>query len=369
MKQKFRTFTILSLMVILLLMCAPKVFAGSIQSGADHILGIQNGDGSFTWAHGPGTAGPGHANITGPIGMGLIRAYGETGDSAHLAGATNAADYLVSKNSDWVGTFNPYFLLKTYDATGNTDYKDKAAGFFSELAAGTYTRQSVDYDTAGFISLIESNRSGSLINLRPWEFSTLAYAAQREGSLAQDIEFITSLTDGINTLDDAFNYDLLGLSGGVFGLGLTATEFDPSAGSFASASSTSDLADILAGFQNGNGAWSWDDSLKDVAGEEDSQTTAYAMLALMSVNTSGQYDSEIDAGRDYLFGTQLGSGGFPSYPGGTENIEVEGEVVWALSESTPVPEPTTVALLGIGLVGMAGAEVRRRRKKKTVDKS
>ncbi len=38
-------------------------------------------------------------------------------------------------------------------------------------------------------------------------------------------------------------------------------------------------------------------------------------------------------------------------------------------EVTPVPEPSTIALLGIGIAGLAYAEVRRRRKKKAVDNS
>ncbi len=70
--------------------------------------------------------------------------------------------------------------------------------------------------------------------------------------------------------------------------------------------------------------------------------------------------------------SELNTGLNISVRSGSEDDEtfLEGfEVRYSQVAVNPVPEPTTVALLGIGLVGLAGAEIRRRRKKKVIGKN
>jgi PEP-CTERM motif len=331
--------------------------ATAIQDGADRVASLQNVDGKWGW---PLNAPPTFNNITGPIGLGMINAYGQTNDPAHLASATDAGNALDGLTANWVGTYNPMFMVALFDETGNNAYLNQAQSFFNALTAGTYERGAIiNHDTTTFITAVqtEGGRAAQWINLRPWEFAPLTYAASRAGTPAQQAAFLQATKDGIETLDSsdpntAFS-DLLGLAGGVMGLSQMNVDFDPTAGAFASASSTADMADILAGNQNVNGSWYWHSNLAaPAADDEDLQTTAYALLALLEANDLGQYDDEIVSGRNYLLGQQQVNGGWIS-PGGSENAEVDGEVLWALSATAGVvPEPASMALLGLGGLAM-----------------
>lgn len=54
-----------------------------------------------------------------------------------------------------------------------------------------------------------------------------------------------------------------------------------------------------------------------------------------------------------------------SFGNGMQNtvLKTDNYFVMAVRDTAPIPEPTTIALLGIGLVGLAGTAVRRRLKK------
>ena len=171
----------------------------------------------------------------------------------------------------------------------------------------------------------------------------MALAAQTAGNTAQVTAFTDAIKYGINILDStATHSDLLGLAGGVMGLSWLGEDFDPTSGDFAAASSTAELADMLAGYQNVNGSW-YDTISSGV--DEDLQVTAYALLALDAANSSGQYDSEIGLGLNYLVGMQNTDGSWPAWSGGSEYSEINGEIVWALST---VPEPATMTLMALG---------------------
>ncbi|MDX2435808.1 MAG: terpene cyclase/mutase family protein, partial [Acidobacteriota bacterium] len=217
-----------------------------------------------------------------------------------------------------------------------------ATELFDELAAGTYGPD--DFDTAGWIANIQTGRSGEWINLRPWEFHALINVAGVLGQPGQDALFEQGVLDGLNTLDNSqpstVYSDIIGLAGAVRGLAYARRYTFPAIVAplhtgVNGIDNLEDLAAYLASLQNPNGSWYWHSNLAaPVTGDEDVQTTAYALLALLEVDvmTAASYQPATEAARDWLVSMQLPNGGFPEYPGGDENTEVEGEAVTAMAD-------------------------------------
>ncbi len=319
-----------------------------VQSAADHIVNQQCIDGGWGWPHDDCTVT--YNNITGPIALGLLQAYEITADASHRDSAEDGGDFdLTSQYGNGearFGTHTPYFLWQLSAAIGTSTHSDFAAtDFFDELTAGTYGPS--DYDTAGWIALVEAARAGTWINLLPWEFQTLGVTAEAIGNAGQNALFNQAVLDGLNTLDNTapatvFS-DLLGVAGGVRGLALNGTTsftaiVSPKHAGINGISTLCALADQLVSYQNGDGSWYWHSALGAPAeGDKDSQTTAYAVLALLAADElCTDYSGDIDDARDWLWSMQDPDGGFKSYPGGSHNTEVEGEVLQAMTPPAEV---------------------------------
>jgi hypothetical protein len=204
--------------------------------------------------------------------------------------------------------------------------------FYGPLAAGTYDRNSVntDYDTAEYVNLIRTSRSGSQANLAAWDIGMGLVGAATVG--ADTSAWIAGVKAEIDQLNSSAYYDVIGLAGAIYGLAYIGEDYNPLAGSHELAESLADLGVILADYQLATGGFTWNSGYQG-EGEynETVQETAYAVLALNGLDRT-MYLGNIQAAADYLESVQLGTGGWEGYVGDPygENNELTGEALWAI---------------------------------------
>jgi hypothetical protein len=333
-------------LILVILALTSLTFADAYQDGGDRLTALQNNDGGWDWPLDDGNpANTSPVNTIGPIGMGLAKAYANTGDASHLATLQAAGSLLLSKTNN----FSPsdgYLAVELDNVFGGTTYSSHLMdNFYTPLANGTYDKNGAGtlFSTADYVNGVRNYRSGTSANLAAWDTGMGLYAASVIG--ADTTYWVIGVTNEIDELDGSAYYDVIGLAGALMGLSAAGADFDPTAGEHAAATSLSDLAAILSGYQLSTGGFAWNsDYVIENDYNEAIQESAYAVLALSEFD-SATYWSNILAGADYIQGVQLGTGGWENYAGSGENNEITGEALWAL---TTVPEPATLALLGLG---------------------
>ena len=316
-----------------------------LQAGAIHIAAQQCPDGGFGWPH--NNCDVTYHNITPPIIDGVRQAYKLQENPGYLGVMVAAGDFDLTHeygNGDArFGAFTAYQMWNLSQDSGDSIYYDfTEAEFFAALEAGTYGDS--DWDTDGWITAIETSRTGAWINLRPWEFSSLVLIAQRHCRDVQSGDFEQALWRGLGTLDnsdpDTVYNDIIGVAGGLLGLArINRTSFPainaPLHDGVNKIGTLQGLADYLVSQQNSDGSFFWHSNLAaPTEGDKGTQTTAYAVLALTKAQErlpNSDYLAAIDLGKTYLTSMQTADGGFASFPGDTEhNTEIEGEALTAI---------------------------------------
>jgi hypothetical protein len=295
-------------------------------AGGNRLVATQNSDGGWGWP----LTGTSALNTVGPIGTGLAKVYRATGDAGMLAALGKVSTYLLAKTNN----FSPSdgYLAAELDAVlGVTTHVEHLnANFYGPLAAGTYNKDGAGtlYDTAGYVNLVRTRRSGGQANLAAWDVGMGLVGAASCGVGGAQLEiWIAGVEAEIDELA-AGDYDVIGLAGALYGLAYVNRDFDPTAGLFADAASLSDLASILVTYQLSTGGFTWSTTaMEEGQGNETIQETAYAVMALNALNG---YREQVNVAVNYVLGVQLATGGWEDWTGAGENNEVTAEALWGV---------------------------------------
>lgn len=353
-----------------------STFDEVMENGGNRLIALQNDDGGWDWPLDDGVstnASP--TNTAAPIAMGLLAAYENTGDVTYLDQAKKAGEFIIT-NSPPHSTGNGIFMNKLSELTGDPKYAaDVKNKLYDALKEGTYDKNGTLYDTAGYAQYILDIRgTQEKYNLGIWDVGLAAAGAVAIGADQSELDiWADKLEIGFNSWyggDGTGIYTnntanaVIGLAGGIYGLSELGQDLDfaISSGDYYldGAQTVGDLVNILTTFQTASGGFAYYpdypfDPYTSV------QTTAYAIIAMIAFD-SDLYSSNIDLAANWLMDVQLATGGWAGGFAGAdatrENNEITGEALWATNAA--VPEPTTMLLFGVGLLGLAGVSRRKK---------
>jgi hypothetical protein len=313
----------------------------SVVTAADAMVAAQNNNGTFDWTQDTNPAIGGAMNTQGATGRGLVAAYNVTGNTIYLEAANKAANWLQANST---GLYNKDIeFLYELAAAGGTDYtgfaSNQAVNYINAKITETGASSGAQAIYNRYLGLNWSHPTINQTNLmnggKLWMIGEWGHVAQLLGNT----EIYTGYTgydmaEGIGDLMDDFylNYD---------------PDNDPT--TYASWG-TLGLVGMLEGMYFGGGVYSNEQDALDTLWNRSTtgwQDTGYKtyVLSLYGINEPGQLTNWINA--DYFDTATFGV-----------NLEIKGEALLGVA-SAPVPEPATLLLLGLGLLGVAGVSRRK----------
>ncbi|MHC4528646.1 MAG: PASTA domain-containing protein, partial [Planctomycetota bacterium] len=315
--------------------------------GGNRLVELQNADGGWDWPlldDGDPNSGS-DANNFALVAMGLCEAYRqntEANDPNLLAGVQKTKIFLLGKTNDFAAADGALAVVLDSILGGTVCVDHVSANFYDKLEAGTYydAISGAVHDTNSYVQSLRQRRDRvdewdvNLANLAAWDLGLGVHSAYVIG--ANTTEWVAGVKAEIDELDGQLNYQILGLAGAVFGLAATGEDYDPQAGEHAAASSLSDLAAILAGYQLGSGGFTWHMEYMQEGRNETVQETVYGLMALNQFDRPAYLTEVLDAGA-YLQGVQLATGGWENYTYLEEENQITGEAIRGIAVALNQP--------------------------------